>query len=96
MAEHMAFIGHQGSSFPRLDRLLTFSQIDDDPEEMMRRLAETLNQVDSGTKFAWKDKVVLGFWTVTTNTLSSRRQSLTSTRPNTSPSAPRTSQAFPP
>ena len=30
----------------------------------MFRLAETFKQVEPGNNIAWKDKVVLGFWTV--------------------------------
>lgn len=30
----------------------------------MRRLAETFSQIDPGNKILWKDKVLLGYWTV--------------------------------
>ena len=30
----------------------------------MRRLAETFRQVDPGNGFLWKDRVLLGYWTV--------------------------------
>lgn len=41
------------------------NQIDDDPEEMMLRLADTFKRVSPGSNSAWKDKIVLGYWTVT-------------------------------
>ena len=46
-----------------------FAQIDDDPEELMRGLAANFRLVDTHGKFDWKDKVILGFWTVTKHLL---------------------------
>ncbi|KAF2234993.1 PLC-like phosphodiesterase [Viridothelium virens] len=38
-------------------------KIDDDPEELMHRLAETFTRVDPGHDGHWKDRVMLGYWT---------------------------------
>ncbi|KAI9664500.1 MAG: hypothetical protein M1821_005946 [Bathelium mastoideum] len=39
-------------------------KIDDDPEELMYHLAGTFGKVDPGHKSQWKDRVLLGCWTV--------------------------------
>ena len=44
--------------------LPSINQTDDDPEELMDCLAKTFKAVDLGPNCQWKDKLLLGYWTV--------------------------------
>ena len=67
MAKYMAPVRRQGFELCHVfhGRCLThIDQFYDEPRELVRRLCETLQQVDPGDTISWKTKVVLGFWTV--------------------------------
>ena len=69
MGKTVARGGYQGKfrSPPLLRECIDFYQFDDDSEKLMSRLAKVFEAVDPGDGSQWKDKVVLGFWAVSSN-----------------------------